>query len=158
MRTSSGAVAGGDPVDHGRHDGHRVPEPGGQVFIDEPGQVADDPLGQRAVAGRVVAGHERERARAGPPPGRDPGDQARGSGAHDPGRVVAQRLDVGLDLGPAGVEAAVGAAEVPGLGHRDRDHGQLGSLEVAQPRIVVVRRVGSREAAQHLEPVCIGGA
>ena len=150
--------AGRDPVDHGRDDGHRVLQPAGQAVVDQFGQVTDYTLGQCAVAGRVVAGHQGERARVGLAPGRDPGDQPGRGRAHEPGQVVAQHRDVGLDLGAAGVEATVGTAQIPRFGHGDRDRGQLGVLEIAEPRIVVGRRMRPGEAAQHLEPVRVTAA
>ena len=129
--------------------------PGSTISARSPTTRASD----RAVAGQVVAGDEGERAGVGAAAGRATGDQPRGRGAHGRGEIAAQGLDVGADLGAVPVQAAVGAADVPGLGDRERHRrarpGRRGSRSHASWSVAGWAR---GQAADHLEAVAVGGA
>ena len=107
-----------------------VVDPVGEVGVDQLGEVADHAGGDRAVAGQVVARHERERAGVGAAPGGEPATSRAGAVRTSAVGSRAQRRDVGLHLGVVAVEAAVGAAQVAGLGDGDRD----GARRPARPR------------------------
>ncbi len=158
-RTSSGVGPRRDPVDHRRDDRDRLVDPGGEAGVDQLGQVAHHAADHRAVAGQVVAGHERERAGVGPPPGGEARDQ--------PGRERCARARVGSRRRASTSARTSGwsrsrppsaRAQIAGLGDRDRHRADVGRGEVAEPGVVVVGGVDAGEAVDHLEPVAVGGA
>jgi hypothetical protein len=145
-----------DPVDHRRHDRHRLGSPRGQRGLERLGDFADDARGDRAVARDVVAGHERERSGVGRGVVRRGRRQACRRGRDKRRRVAAQRLEIGPDVGAVGVQPAVGPADVARLGHRDGHGGEVGRGEVLQPGVVLGRGVRARQAGDELEAVAVG--
>ncbi len=87
---------------------------------------ATHPGGDRAVAGQVVAGHQGDRSGVGPAAGGEPGDQPGRRRADRRGEVAAQRAMSACTSSPVAVEAAVGAAQVAGLGDVTVTRGQVG--------------------------------
>ena len=145
-----------DPVDGGGDGRHGGLDPGGQPGVDGLGEIPDDAGGDRSVAGQVVAGYERDRARVGPAAGGQPGDQPAGRGPDGTAQVAAQGLDVRPDRGVVPVESAVGPAQVAGLGHGEGDGSDLRRGDVAEPGVVVGRGVRTGHSADHGVPVAVG--
>src|SRR6185437_4580726 len=123
-----------DSVDHRGDDADRFVDPGGQPVVDQFGQLAENPAGQRAVGEQVVARDDGQRAGVGLAPGSQADDELRRRGPNGRRQVVPQRGEVGRDLWtryveyPAGgyggpslrVNAAGLAGVIAGLGDRQR--------------------------------------
>src|SRR5699024_9436386 len=83
------------------------------------------------------------------------GDELAGDRRDGRDRVPAEALDVRRDVGVLPVQAAVGAAQVPGLGDRAGDDDDGGVAQVAEPRRVVGGGVHGAERGDDLELVTL---
>jgi hypothetical protein len=134
-------------INHGGGEIDIAVNPPQQLIIDQRRKIADHRLGDRAILGKIVTRKNRDRTRAGIPPGHQTGDKSCRQRAHGATRVAAQHFKIGNDHVPIGVEAAVGVADIASLGDGDGHQRGLLIAEVSQVRVVVGGRVDSGEGA-----------